>query len=536
MIHSLFLITSILMFGSKIGELNAQRSTHYGTIALYECFSMPPEVSDVDWSGTTKSFMVSEEHVGNWLIPVGNTTDLDTSWLAAPVSLDQAEWNYSLDFGLAKDQTIEFVLMSDKENLSSSFNGYSISLHLDEKNQLSFNRIDSDVRIPIYTKQFDRIHNDSFKIQVSRTGLGKWVVMGGYQQQGMSLIAHFKDINHIQSNFTGIKYSGKSGINTALKIAPILIIRLPDEYGKLSSYVEPEQGDIIINEIMFNPLQSRYDRGLDQAQYVEVLNRSSRKISLSGLRLRSKSATSSTASTITFNFDTSFVEPGQFVVLMADTSSISGSRVVRFFGKQAESVYGISNRMTLSLGTTSGSAWLINKDGKVIDSLYYSSMMHQPSVRDSRGVSLERISSKTETLDRWNWTSHAGLLGGSPGKKNSIQINKEEHKHQMLLSTSPNPFSPDGDGRDEISTLKINTPTAGWLVKAQIIDRYGRHVRTIANGERLGLESEIYWNGLDDLGRTVRTGIYIAVVEAWHLEQRERISGKHAIALVQRGQ
>jgi hypothetical protein len=114
-------------------------------------------------------------------------------------------------------------------------------------------------------------------------------------------------------------------------------------------------------------------------------------------------------------------------------------------------------------------------------------------------------------------------------------VNKEQLKHHLLVSTSPNPFSPDGDGRDEISTLMINTPSAGWLIKAQIIDRYGRHVRTIANGERLGSESEIYWNGLDDMGRSVRTGIYIAVVEAWHLEQRERLSGKHAIALIQSG-
>jgi hypothetical protein len=103
------------------------------------------------------------------------------------------------------------------------------------------------------------------------------------------------------------------------------------------------------------------------------------------------------------------------------------------------------------------------------------------------------------------------------------------------LSTSPNPFSPDGDGRDEISTLKINTPTPGWLVKAQIIDRQGRRVRTLVNGERLGRESEIYWNGLDDMGRFVRTGIYVAIVEVWHLERRERMSGKHAIALVQKG-
>jgi hypothetical protein len=534
MMHPYFLFTIILMLNTT-DKMNSRQSSLYGKIALYECFSMPPEVSGVDWSGTTASFMVSEEQERKWLIPVGNTTNHDISWLAAPLRVDQTEWNYSLDLGLANDQMVEFILMSDKKDLMSSINGYSIVLDLDKENYLSFNRIDSNKRIPIYRKIFFRDNDDTFRLQVSRTETGKWVLMAGYDNQGLSPLAQFNDTIHSTSQFTGIRYSGKAPRSESLRIAPILILQLPDDYGKKHQESEPEYGDLVINEIMFNPLQSRYDAGQEQAQYVEILNRSNRKISLAGLKLRSKSATSSTTSTISFNFDHPFVEPGQFVVLMADTSSISESRLVRFFGKQSESVYGISKRQTLSLGTSAGYAWLTNREGQVIDSLVYSSMMHQPSVRDSRGVSLERISTTRETLDPWNWLSHAGVLGGSPGKKNSSEVNKEQLKHHLLVSTSPNPFSPDGDGRDEISTLMINTPSAGWLIKAQIIDRYGRHVRTIANGERLGSESEIYWNGLDDMGRSVRTGIYIAVVEAWHLEQRERLSGKHAIALIQSG-
>jgi hypothetical protein len=168
MMHPYFLFTIILMLNTT-DKMDSRQSSLYGKIALYECFSMPPEVSGVDWSGTTTSFMVSEEQERKWLIPVGNTTNHDTSWLAAPLRVDQTEWNYSLDLGLANDQMVEFILMSDKKDLMSSINGYSIVLDLDKENYLSFNRIDSNKRIPIYRKIFFRDNDDTFRLQVSRT-------------------------------------------------------------------------------------------------------------------------------------------------------------------------------------------------------------------------------------------------------------------------------------------------------------------------------------------------------------------------------
>jgi hypothetical protein len=530
-------IICLIMLTTITTEMNSKQSNIYGIVALYEDFSLPPEVSSVDWIGTTRSFLVENDQNGSWLSPVGNTTHLDTSWLAAPLSANQTEWNYLLNLDTdTNNQTLELILLSDKSRLNNPFNGYSVRLCIDEEKKLIFSRIDSGNEIPIYIKKLPRLDfDDTYRLKVIRKGLGRWVLLGGYDHSGLSPLAHIYDDIHRTSSHTGIRYWNRKKDTKPIKIAPMLILQLPDEYDKPLELSNPNIGDLIINEIMFNPLQSRFDGGKDQAQYVEIVNRSNRTLSLTGLRLRSRSSSASNSSLITFNFDKPLIEPNQHLVLIADTSSVSRSRVVQFFGQERDAVYGISNRLTLSLGSSSGSAWLISQEGVVLDSLSYNSGMHQPSVRDSRGVSLERISSQALTLDPWNWTSHAGTLGGSPGKENSIKINTSQINSRLWLSTSPNPFSPDGDGIDEVSTLKINTPSPGWLITAQIVDRHGRPVRTIASGERLGMESEIYWNGLDDLGRSVRTGIYVAVVEAWHLEKKERISGKHAIALLQKG-
>jgi hypothetical protein len=294
----------------------------------------------------------------------------------------------------------------------------------------------------------------------------------------------------------------------------------------------PSISDLLINEIMFNPLQSRYDGGSDQPQYIELVNPRKHHLYLVGLRLSTKSATSTTTSTISFNeLSTAVVAPRSMVVLHADTTSTSTSRLSQFFGLTDSSAYYRSNRSTLSLSTTAGSVWILNGNNQTLDSVRYDTDFHYPSVRDRRGVSLERVSVSGSSIDPRNWASYAGLLGGSPGWPNSIVL-ADAPNQTASIGVYPNPFSPDNDGFEDVTRITVQFDGPGWLAKVNVFDRLGRKVRTLADGERVSATHDIYWNGLDDNNRRVFTGFYVIVLEAWHMETREKVLHKKVVGLI----
>ncbi len=294
----------------------------------------------------------------------------------------------------------------------------------------------------------------------------------------------------------------------------------------------PAKADVLINEILFNPLQARYDGGIDQSQYVELVNARDHHIYLGDIQLMTKSTTGTSTSTITFlELGTPNINPRGLLVLHADTTSTATSRLSHFFGLTDESNYFRANRSTLSLNSTSGSVWVTRPDHVTLDSVSYDAEFHYPSVRDRRGVSLERISLRGSSVDPRNWGSHGGHMGGSPGRKNSITLG-DLPSAAAIIEIQPNPFSPDNDGFEDVAKISLRLQESGWLTKVTIFDRYGRKVRTLADGERVGDSHEIIWDGLDHNNRRAFTGFYVVMVEAWHVEQRKSLSQKKVVGLI----
>ncbi len=306
---------------------------------------------------------------------------------------------------------------------------------------------------------------------------------------------------------------------------PLPMLRVPISW-------TPNRGDILINEIMFNPLQARYDGGSDQSHYVELVNVRNHHVHTGDIQMKTKSTTGSTTSTITFiERDKAYIAPQSILVLHADTASTTVSRLSRFFGLNTDSKYFRANRSTLSLNSAAGSVWIYSSGQATIDSVRYDAEFHYPSVRDRRGVSLERIALGGLSIDPRNWGSHAGPLGGSPGRPNSIVPNSRPTT-AAAVELYPNPFSPDNDGYEDVISIRLTMPNPGWLTKVSVYDRHGRKVRTLADGERIGMSYEIFWNGLDDHNRRVFTGYYVILIEAWHIEQRKSQIYKKVVGLI----
>jgi hypothetical protein len=315
-----------------------------------------------------------------------------------------------------------------------------------------------------------------------------------------------------------------------LSIRSLLGTTIPNLSSPLSW--RSKKGDLIINEILFNPLQARYDGGIDQSQYVELFNVRNHHVFVGDLQLKSKSSSGNSISTIVFSEkDVPIVKPKSMLVLHADTATTASSRLTRYFGLVDDATYMRANRSTLSLNSTSGIVWMYASDLITIDSVRYDATYHYPSVRDRRGVSLERISTLGSSADPTNWGSHAGTFGGSPGVVNSIAVGSQITS-ESTVNVFPNPFSPDNDGFEDITSVTISMPDSGWLVRVFVHDQYGRKVRTLADGERIGTTHELFWNGLDDNNRRAFTGFYVILVEAWHVERRKSQIYKKVVGLI----
>jgi hypothetical protein len=151
-------------------------------------------------------------------------------------------------------------------------------------------------------------------------------------------------------------------------------------------------------------------------------------------------------------------------------------------------------------------------DAIELDRLRYSIGMHDPFLNMQDGVSLERIHPKRPTKDATNWHSAAQSAGfGTPTGQNSQYT--ENPVTNGRLSVSPEIFSPDNDGIDDVATLSLEVKEAGFTANIRVFDAHGRPVRHLAKNMLLGTSNLLSWDGLTDDRLRAPIGIYILVAE-----------------------
>ena len=282
----------------------------------------------------------------------------------------------------------------------------------------------------------------------------------------------------------------------------------------------PLNGDIIINEIMYQPIADRYSMQPDQSEYLELFNRSGLTLQMKGLHLHDRPDKNSTTRKLEpENTDLSSLPPGGYAVFFADTSSsFSQSRIARAFNPHhsSEHLFFRIDRLTLGFSTSGDEIYLADKNNFILDSLWYQPSWHNPNIIDKRGISLERIHPDSRTSDPANWTSSAAPEGGTPGQPNStLPVISQEYR-KTGLHLEPNPFSPNGDGHNDHLVIFYHLDQPDFLMHVRIFDRQGRHIRTLADGMRAGTSGQLIWDGRTDSGLMNRTGLYIIHFEAFN--------------------
>jgi hypothetical protein len=279
---------------------------------------------------------------------------------------------------------------------------------------------------------------------------------------------------------------------------------------------KPSKGDLVINEILFNP-------NIGGSDFLELINVSNKFIDIEGLeidnRLKNKQKK-------IFN-EHLVLAKGDYVCLTPDSNDILNDYFlpdsIELFQSKLPGFDDDMGNVLISYFDT------LNNEQIVIDSFTYSEDMHSTFVTDKEGVSLERINPNGSTNDRFNWSSCSTQIGGAtPGYENSSYyefIDNSEDKISIVNKV----FSPNFDGFNDKLLIHYSFENGAKLSNFYVFDTRGRFITQFVNNEVLGVEGVITWDGFVE-GVKVPIGIYIlyySIVE----ENGEMLKGKKAIVI-----
>ncbi|MDH7605622.1 MAG: lamin tail domain-containing protein, partial [Melioribacter sp.] len=150
--------------------------------------------------------------------------------------------------------------------------------------------------------------------------------------------------------------------------------------------------DIVVNEIMYAPIN-------DEPEWIELYNRSNRKINLRNWKIADNS------SSVVISNNDLFIDSNQFLIISKDAS------INNFYNITSQLV----TKLFPTLNNTADDVILKDNEGRTIDSVRYN-----PSWGGSSGKSLERISADESSVFASNWGTSISKEKATPGRINSL--------------------------------------------------------------------------------------------------------------------
>jgi hypothetical protein len=282
------------------------------------------------------------------------------------------------------------------------------------------------------------------------------------------------------------------------------ISSLTDCAGNTSKSVEtqfalpqpPENGDIIINEILFNPQVGGVD-------FVELWNTSNKFINLQNWKIANEKEgePDELKTIITQN---KIIKPNDYIVLTENTETL-------------RTQYPLSNHLSFitvdlpPMPDESGILILMNDAEEIQEKISYHEDWHNPLLRETEGVSLERTHPQNDGLSQQSWQSGVQASGyASPGLANANYLEKSSQAEQIKIE--PEIFQP-LRGNPAFTTIRYVLNRNGLTAKAEIYDYEGRLIKTIANQQTLANAGSWVWHGDQNDGTKARDGFYTLFVQ-----------------------
>ncbi len=274
-------------------------------------------------------------------------------------------------------------------------------------------------------------------------------------------------------------------------------------------------GDVVINEILFNPPSNVGD-------FVEIYNQSAHLISLKDWSLTNTENTTDKNSYKIITTTDFILKPRQFLVLCKDAKGIKD-----YYSHGSNEDF-LEFASLPSFPDDSGSVILVDNQKKVFDYFHYTEKMHHPMLDNVEGVSLEKVDYRLPSSESNNWQSGAASYHfASPGLANSqAKLDITE----AIFEIKPEIFSPDGDNQNETTTIQFKLNQNGYFANISVYDMNGNIITKIADNQLLANDDKIIWDGTNATKNLVSAGYYIILAELFN-SQGDQIKFKGKVVV-----
>jgi hypothetical protein len=262
-------------------------------------------------------------------------------------------------------------------------------------------------------------------------------------------------------------------------------------------------GDIVINEVLFDPREGGVD-------FVELINCSQKVLDLKTMLLCHYDTINHIFSAMEMITPSGYLFfPGEYLALSENSEVVKK----QYFSPDPGAFLTVQDLPPLN---ADAGTICLKTATDIIDNVCYQASMHFSLLKDTKGISLERVNDRRPSTDVTNWHSAASSVdGATPGYKNSQYM--DEIVTEDPVKIDPEIFSPDEDGLNDLVTVHYHFNEPAMHMNILIYDSGGRWVKTLVNNELIGPDGAYSWDGTNDGREKERIGIYMMYVEVINL-------------------
>lgn len=277
----------------------------------------------------------------------------------------------------------------------------------------------------------------------------------------------------------------------------------------------PEYLDVIITEIMFDPIVS----GIE---FLEIYNRSDKVISVDEFLLQ-VNTDEKEGRMISLGEERFLIFPHHYLVLAENLRGIDAAY------PHHEHRWVFSPEAFPSLPDGGAQIRLYDKGEVLLDEVNYDRSGHFPFLESSDGVSLERVLLDKQPGIHSAWVSASWDSGGAtPGYQNSQHLPLSQSESSFHVEYPL--FTPDNDGERDFAVFRYSLGKGKYTASFMIFNARGQRL-FLQTGINPGSSGTLVWNGEDLSGRMCPSGIYLGYFECLDTGQGEVLRFKEAITL-----
>lgn len=272
--------------------------------------------------------------------------------------------------------------------------------------------------------------------------------------------------------------------------------------------LNPDSGNIVINEILFNPDENGHD-------FIEVFNASDKPLDLSKLSFCKRNENNLLESPFKLSQSPFLLLPNEYCVVCPDKKWLSNT-----FPKAIN----IIESSIPSMNNDAGKVVLLTHSAKIIDEVNYIENWHYSELTNNENVSLEKLNPTSLNISS-NWSSASSSENyASPGYENSNFIALETTTNYFEIANSI--ITPNADGYKDQLIIHYSLPNVHWTAKINVINYFGTTIHTIGGNMLLGKNGTIHWGGILQDKTIINPGIYALEIHAYNLKTQEKTQEK----------